>query len=65
MPGEAKSKIVASGVTALDAAEGALVPTAFVDVTLKLYVVPFLRPVTVVLVADASTLTADWATPPM
>ena len=33
--GEAKSKIVACGVTALEAAEGALVPTAFVAVTLN------------------------------
>ena len=33
--GVAKSKIVASGVTALEAADGAPVPTAFVAVTLN------------------------------
>jgi len=35
------------GVTAFDAADGAPVPTEFVAVTVKVYDVPFVRPVTV------------------
>ena len=35
------------GVTALDEADGGPVPTPFVAVTVKLYVVPFERPKTV------------------
>ena len=40
-----------AGVTALEAPEGALVPSALVAVTVKVYVVPLVRPVTV---ADAA-----------
>ena len=35
------------GVTLLDAAEAVPVPTAFVAVTVKVYAVPLVRPVTV------------------
>ena len=38
----------ATGVTLFDGAEGALVPTAFVAVTVNRYVTPFVRPVTVI-----------------
>jgi hypothetical protein len=47
-----KSKIVSSGVTALDAEEAGLVPTELVAVTWKVYAVPSLRPVTVADVAE-------------
>ena len=36
-----------AGVTALDAADAGLVPRAFVAVTVKVYAVPFVKPVTV------------------
>ena len=36
-----------AGVTAFEAADGAPVPTKFVAVTVKVYDVPFVRPVTV------------------
>jgi hypothetical protein len=36
------------GVTELEAAEAALVPTAFVAVTVNVYAVPFVKPVTVI-----------------
>ena len=35
------------GVTGLDAAEAGLLPAAFVATTVKVYAVPFVRPVTV------------------
>ena len=41
----------AAGVTAADAAEAGPVPTALVAVTVKVYAVPLVSPVTVVLVA--------------
>ena len=37
----------AAGVTLLDAAEAALVPMALVAVTVKVYAVPLVKPVTV------------------
>src|SRR5690242_14555990 len=48
---------VAAGVTALEAADCAPVPMAFVAATLKVYVSPFVRPGTVVLVAGGFPLT--------
>jgi hypothetical protein len=42
---------VLAGVMAFDGAEAALVPTALVAVTVNVYVVPLVRPVTVQLVA--------------
>jgi hypothetical protein len=46
----------ASGVTLLLAVEAALVPAAFVAVTVKVYAVPFVRPVTVQEVPDVVQL---------
>ena len=43
-PAVAKSRIVARGVTALEAAEAGPVPTALVAVTLNVYAVPFVEP---------------------
>ena len=37
-----------AGVTEFDEAEAVLVPTAFVAVTVNVYVVPFVKPVTVI-----------------
>jgi hypothetical protein len=37
-----------AGVTALDADDAELVPTAFVAVTVNVYAVPFVRPVMVI-----------------
>jgi hypothetical protein len=37
-----------TGITEFEAAEDTLVPLAFVAVTVKVYVVPFTRPVTVI-----------------
>ena len=37
-----------AGVTLLDAADAAPVPIAFVALTVKVYAVPFVRPVTVI-----------------
>ncbi len=51
-----KSKIVSSGVTALDVPAG-LVPLELVAVTWKVYAVPSIRPVTSVDVAEAPALT--------
>jgi hypothetical protein len=45
------------GVTALDAADSALVPTALVAETVNVYVVPFVSPVTVVEVPGGLPLT--------
>ena len=38
---------IVAGVTELEALEAVLVPTPFVAVTVKVYVVPFVRPVIV------------------
>ena len=38
-------------MTAFDAADGALLPPPFVAITVNVYVVPFVRPVTIVFVA--------------
>jgi hypothetical protein len=47
----------AVGVTDADAADAGLVPTALVALTVKVYAVPLLRPVTVVLVAGGLPVT--------
>ncbi len=47
-----KSKIVSSGVTALDAVDAEPVPTPLVADTVNVYAVPLVRPVTVVEVAE-------------
>ena len=48
-PGLAKVIVCAAfGVTLLEAAEAGLVPALFVAVTVKVYAVPFDRPVTVI-----------------
>jgi hypothetical protein len=62
--GVAKSKIASSGVTAPEAAEAGLVPFAFVAVTVNVYAVPFVRPVTAVDVAGAVTWTDFCAVAP-
>ena len=48
---------VSVGVTAVDAAEGAESPAAFVATTVKVYAVPLVRPGTVADVAPAGTVT--------
>jgi hypothetical protein len=48
---------IADGVTALDATEAGPVPTPFVAVTVKVYVVPFVSPVIVVVVAGGDPVT--------
>jgi hypothetical protein len=52
LPGVATGEVGApgtvAGVTALEVSEGAPVPTAFVAVTVNLYEVPLVRPVTVI-----------------
>jgi hypothetical protein len=55
------------GVTALEAAESGPVPTELVADTLNVYVVPFVSPVIVVLVAggDPDTVVGVWAVDPM
>jgi hypothetical protein len=45
----------ALGVTAADAAEGALVPRAFVAVTVNVYAVPLVSPLIVAVVPDTVT----------
>jgi len=45
-----------AGTIAFDAADAALVPIAFVAVTVNVYDVPFVRPVTVVAVVPPSTV---------
>jgi hypothetical protein len=55
--GAAGAVVLETGVTEFDAAETALVPTAFVAVTLNVYAVPLVSPVTVVLVAGGLPLT--------
>ena len=56
----------AVGVTALDAAEDGPVPTALVAATVKVYAVPLLKPLTVVVVAGGLpvTVTGDKAVAP-
>jgi hypothetical protein len=44
------------GVTEFDAAEDALIPTALLAVTVQVYVVPFVSPVTVIGLAAPLTL---------
>jgi hypothetical protein len=51
--GVPKSKIVFSGVSAEDGADSGLVPTLLVALTVNVYAVPLVSPVTVALVADA------------
>jgi hypothetical protein len=58
------SKIVSSGVTAADAVDAGLGPFAFVAVTVNVYGVPFVKPVTGVLVAGAFTVTGVPAVEP-
>jgi hypothetical protein len=48
---------VAEGVTVFDAAEAGPVPIALVAVTVNVYAVPLVSPVTVVLVAGGLPLT--------
>ena len=55
----------AVGVIAADAVESAPVPTAFVAATLNVYAVPFVRPVTVRVVAVVPVLIAVCAVVPM
>ena len=43
----------ATGVTGLDAPEAGPVPAAFVALTVNVYAVPFVRPVTVMGLADS------------
>ena len=47
----------ATGVTAFDAADSALLPTALVACTVNVYAVPLVRPVTTALVVDAPVVT--------
>jgi hypothetical protein len=54
------------GVAALEAVEAGPVPTALVAVTVKVYVVPFVKPVMVAVVGggDPSTSVPGWAVLP-
>ena len=52
---------IVAGVTLFDAAEGALGPAPFVATTVKVYAVPFVRPVTTCVV---TVLAALLSTPP-
>jgi hypothetical protein len=45
-----------NGVTTFEGAEAALLPAAFVAVTVKVYAVPLVRPVTLALVAGPVTV---------
>src|SRR4051812_25587733 len=63
--GVAKSKIVGSGTTAADGADGRLVPAELVAVTRNVYAVAFVSPVSVADAADAETLTGVCGAPPM
>jgi hypothetical protein len=49
------SGVPGAGVTLDEAAEGTLDPTAFVSITLKVYVSPFVKPVTTQVVAVVVT----------
>ena len=55
----------ADGVTAAEAAESGPVPAAFVAATVKVYAVPFVRPVTVRVVAAEPVLIGACAFAPM
>jgi hypothetical protein len=46
-----------AGITLLDAADAMLVPTAFVAVTVNVYAVPLVRPVTMIGLAAPATTT--------
>jgi hypothetical protein len=65
LPGVAVAAVGAPGtvlgVTLLDALEGALDPAAFVAMTVKVYAVPLVRPVTV---CDSEVVPALVSTPP-
>jgi hypothetical protein len=50
-------QLVAAGVTAVDGADSALVPTALVAFTVNVYAVPLVSPVMVVLVAGGVPVT--------
>jgi hypothetical protein len=56
-----------AGVTAEEAADSGPVPTALVAMTVNVYAVPLVRPVTAALVAGGFPLTVivDWAVVPM
>ena len=62
--GAMKSKIVSSGVIAGDAADAGPIPLAFDAVTVNVYAVPLVSPVTVVLVAEAPAETGVPAVDP-
>jgi hypothetical protein len=62
--GAEKSKIVLCGVTVPEASESGLEPTPLFALTLNVYPVPFVRPVTVAVVADGPAVTGVCATPP-
>jgi len=49
-----------AGVTLFDAADAALVPTAFVAVTVKVYAVPLVSPVTVIVPLPAWVSVPVW-----
>ncbi len=51
------------GTTAFDCGLAALVPSAFVAVTVKVYDAPTVSPVSVRVVVEASKLSGVWATP--
>jgi hypothetical protein len=66
VPGVPKSKIVSCGVTALDALDAGPVPPLLIAATVNVYAVPFVRPVTVALVAGGEpvTVVGVWAVEP-
>jgi hypothetical protein len=49
--------VTVPGVTAVDAADSAPVPTVFVALTVNVYAVPFVSPVTVAVVAGGDPVT--------
>ena len=53
----APGTVTAAGITALDGAEAGPAPTAFVAETMKVYDVPLINPVTVVVVAVPGAVT--------
>src|SRR3954464_3235661 len=63
--GVAKSKIVASGVTAFDASDAGLEPTPLVAGTLNVWLVPFFSPLPGAVVASAPTGVGVCALEPM
>jgi hypothetical protein len=66
-PVGAAGAVGAEGVTGLEGADGGLVPIALVAVTVNVYAVPLVSPLTVVLVAGGfpDTITGVWAVAPM